>query len=243
MHRRTAIWIMSAALTAAPVTLSAQAAGKPQAERITNGPNVEGTGQSWAVIAWTTNTGGSTVVKYGTDRNHLDQTAQSPYSDNEATQAQNHRVRIANLQPGTTYYYQVVSGQGEGTGTQAQGEVQQFQTKGSAQHQGGASGAAALGITHGPVVEKTGGNYAVIAWSTNTGGSSIVHYGTDPNSLSQMSESPYANDRESNGETHRVTLRNLKPNTSYYYQVDSGQGQGTGSESKGHVETFKTAPQ
>ncbi len=87
------------------IALPAQAAPAPQksqAERITDGPRVEGTGNSWAVIAWTTNTGGSTVVKYGTDRNHLDQTGQAPYSDNEKSQAQNHRVHLNNLKPGTT---------------------------------------------------------------------------------------------------------------------------------------------
>ncbi|HUO60982.1 MAG TPA: hypothetical protein VMU24_09965 [Candidatus Acidoferrales bacterium] len=29
-------------------------------------------------------------------------------------------------------------------------------------------------ITHGPVVETVGRDYAVVAWSTNTGGSSVV---------------------------------------------------------------------
>lgn len=240
MGNRTATWMLSVALIAAPVGLSAQAAGRAQAEKITNGPVVEGTGNSWAVVAWTTNTGGSTVVKYGTAPNHLDQTAQAPYADNEATASQNHRVRISNLKPGTTYYYQVVSGQGEDTGTQAQGTVQQFQTRGTSQS---GQSAHALGIVHGPVVEKTAGNYAVIAWSTNSGGSSIVRYGTSPNSLGQMAESPYAKDSGANGETHRVTLRNLQPNTTYYYQVDSGQGQGTGTEAKGTVQTFKTAAQ
>ncbi|HMF90088.1 MAG TPA: fibronectin type III domain-containing protein [Candidatus Angelobacter sp.] len=105
------------------------AAQKPQAERITNGPVVEGVGDTWAVIAWTTNTGGSTVVRYGTDERNLNETAQAPYADNEKTQAQNHRVHLNNLKPNTTYFFVVVSGQGEGTGTEARSQTGQFKTK------------------------------------------------------------------------------------------------------------------
>ncbi|MBV9063811.1 MAG: fibronectin type III domain-containing protein [Alphaproteobacteria bacterium] len=242
MQTRTATWILAIAITGAPVALSAQASSRPQAERITNGPVVEGTGDSWAVIAWSTNAGGSTVVKYGTDRNRLDQTAEASYADNEKSQGQVHRVHIKNLQPNTTYYYQVTSGQGEGTGTQAQSPVETFKTKGNGG--GGSMGAHAEGITSGPVVEKAAGTYAIVAWGTNTGGSSLVRYGTDPNNLSQVAESAYDADRSSTqGVTHRVTIKNLKPNTTYYYQVDSGQGQGTGTEAKGKVESFKTAAQ
>lgn len=86
---------------------------RPAAEHITNGPVVEGTGATWAVIAWTTNTGGSSVVRYGTAPGNLGQRAQSPYSRNR-----NHRVRLAGLRPHTRYFFEVVSGQGEGTGTQ-----------------------------------------------------------------------------------------------------------------------------
>jgi len=51
-------------------------------------PRVEGVGPTWAVIAWTTNTGGSMVVRYGTDANNLSQTAKAAYADNEKTKAQ-----------------------------------------------------------------------------------------------------------------------------------------------------------
>jgi len=104
-------------------------AQKAAAVKITNGPVVEGVGDTWAVIAWTTNTGGSTVVHYGTDQNNLGQTAQAPYADNEKTQGQNHRVRVTNLQPNTTYFFVVDSGQGEGTGTEAKSQIGQFKTK------------------------------------------------------------------------------------------------------------------
>ena len=95
-------------------------------------------------------------------------------------------------------------------------------------------------ITHGPVVENVGRDYAVIAWSTNTGGSSVIRYGTNPSQLTQMAEAPYADNEKTKGQTHRVHIRNLKPGTTYFFFVDSGQGEGTGTEAKSKVEQFTT---
>ena len=111
------------------ITVAASAQEKPQAEKIINGPRIEQVMNTGATIAWTTNTGGSSVIKYGTDPNHLDQTAESPYADNESSKYQTHRVELKSLKPNTTYYYTVVSGQGEGTGTMAQSKVESFRTK------------------------------------------------------------------------------------------------------------------
>lgn len=114
-----------------PLALAAAvAAQKPSVEKIQGGPVVEGIGDTWAVIAWTTNTGGSSVVRYGTDKNRLNETAQAPYADNEKTVAQNHRVQLKNLKPNTTYFFVVDSGQGEGTGSEAKSRVGEFKTKG-----------------------------------------------------------------------------------------------------------------
>jgi phosphodiesterase/alkaline phosphatase D-like protein len=122
--------IALAAALAASATAAPKRAPKAQAEKITDGPRVEGTGPTWAVIAWTTNTGGSSVIHYGTDANNLSQTAKSAYADNEKTKAQNHRVHLKNLKPNTKYFFQVDSGQGEGTGSEAKSNVAEFTTKG-----------------------------------------------------------------------------------------------------------------
>lgn len=91
-------------------------------------------------------------------------------------------------------------------------------------------------ITNGPVVESTTEHTAVIAWSTNTGGSSIVKYGTNPNSLDQTAESPFA----AAGATHRVTLRNLSPNTTYYFQVESRTGKAAAGQAISQTGQFQT---
>lgn len=218
-----------------------------EAERIVKGPVVEGVGDTTAVIAWTTNTGGSSVVHYGTDKSSLNQTAESPYADNDKTSAQNHRVHIKNLKPGTTYYFRVSSGQGEGTGTEAGSGEGTFTTKGKASSAGsrgsGEAGEKREGpvrITNGPKVEGTGGTWAVIAWTTNAASGSVIHFGTDRNNLSQTAQSPYADKEGASAQNHRVRVTNLKPNTTYYFVADSAHGEGTGTEAKSPVAEFKT---
>lgn len=225
------------------VATSMVAMQRPVPERITQGPVVEGVGDTWAVIAWTTDTGGSTIVRYGTDANSLNQIGEAPYADNEKTSAQNHRVHLKNLKPGTKYYFMVVSGQGEGTGTEAKSSVGQFTTKGSTASPGEREPrerAAAVKITDGPRVEGVGADWAVIAWTTNTGGSSLVHYGTESNSLGHTAQAPYADNEKTSSQNHRVRLTNLKPRTTYFFVADSGQGEGTGTEAKSSVGQFTT---
>jgi hypothetical protein len=102
---------------------------RPENERITNGPVVETTGDTWTTIAWSTNTGGSSIVHYGRHWDHLSRSAQAPYADDDRRRGQTHRVTINNLRPGTTYYFAVYSGQGEGTGTEAWSGVNEFTTR------------------------------------------------------------------------------------------------------------------
>ena len=115
-----------ALLLAIPAMAASQNA---QPLTITDGPRIEYVGPDTAEIAWTTSIGASTVVRYGTDPNHLDQTAESPYSRGQAGHHVTHRVKIHNLKPNTTYYFMVDSGQGQGTGTEVKSQVQSFTTK------------------------------------------------------------------------------------------------------------------
>ena len=226
---------------------------KHAAVKITSGPNVEGTGDTWAVIAWTTNEPSSSIIRYGTSPSSLTDVAESPYSDQQGANQQMHRVHLKNLKPFTTYYFVVDSGQGAGTGTQAMSSIGTFATRqsgsGTAANNSTPAAAgeadenrkhAAVRIINGPRVEGTGDTWAVIAWTTNEASSSIIRYGTDPSSLSQVAESPYADNENANKQTHRVRITNLKPHTTYYFVVDSGQGEGTGTETRSNVTPFTT---
>jgi hypothetical protein len=145
-------------------------------------------------------------------------------------------VQIKNLQPNTTYYFEVESGQARGGSevesqgvlsfrTVAQGqpaihnEHPQVAQKGLANEENGK-----VTITSGPVIEHVDSNSATVAWSTNVKGSSRVYYGINPNNLIQLAESPWG----AGGLTHRVDIRNLKPGTTYYFTIETGQAQGTG---------------
>src|SRR5215472_10977630 len=89
-------------------------------------------------------------------------------------------------------------------------------------------------ITHGPVVESVTDTTAVIAWSTNVNAGTLLHYGTDVNRLDQTASMPWG------GLTHRVTLKDLKPDTKYYFKAESAQGQGSGTTVVAPQSFFRT---
>ena len=91
-------------------------------------------------------------------------------------------------------------------------------------------------ITHGPVVENVTDTTAEIAWSTNVNSGTALHYGTDPSHLDQTAGMPWG------GFTHRVLIKNLKPNTTYYFKAESGQAQGTGTLAQAAQASFQTKP-
>jgi acid phosphatase type 7 len=101
----------------------------------------------------------------------------------------------------------------------------------SAQPPAKADAAPTIKITKGPTVEYASSTSAIVAWSTNVSGATIVHYGTDPNDLSQKAMAPWG------ALTHRVTLKHLQPNTTYYFKVDSTE---SGKMGFSEVQRFET---
>ena len=198
-----------------------------QSLQITNGPKVEHVDSNSAEIAWSTNTNAGTVVKYGTAPNNLNQSAETPWG------GLTHRVTIDGLQPNTGYYFQAISAQGQGTGTQAMSTVSQFKTPNNLAA-ASTSGQPALQITSGPNVDYIASNQAKISWSTNAPSDSVVKYGTDPYLLNQVAEAPWG------ATNHQITLANLNPGTRYYFQVQSGQGKGTGATTASASQSFQT---
>ncbi len=118
--------VLVAMLLALSVWVVAQAT--PAAVQITQGPRVENTTDTSAVIAWSTNVNSSTILKYGTDKTKLDQTKEAPWGGTT------HRVTLTGLQPSTTYYFQVEATQAQGSGTGAEANVTHFTTKPAGQH-------------------------------------------------------------------------------------------------------------
>jgi hypothetical protein len=54
-----------------------------------------------------------------------------------------------------------------------------------------------------------------------------VHYGTDPNNLSQTAKSPIRLNQSHPSTIFRVRIQGLKPATTYYYTVESEEANGT----------------
>ena len=71
---------------------------------ITNGPVAEYISDSAATVGWSMHGSGDISVKYGTDRAHLDQTAQAIPSK----EGSNYHARLEGLAPRARYYFQIM---------------------------------------------------------------------------------------------------------------------------------------
>ena len=120
-----------------------------------------------------------------------------------------------------------------------------FSIPASAQFVPPAKKAARVRITQGPEPELAKEYLTIIRWTTNNPGGSpdhfgIVHYGTDPNNLSQTAKSPIRLNQSHPSTIFRVRIQGLKPATTYYYTVDSMEANGKGDGVKSTVKRFTT---
>jgi len=105
--------------------------------------------------------------------------------------------------------------------------------------------AARVRITQGPELELAREKSAIIRWQSNNPGGSdehfaVVHYGTDPNDLSQTAKSPVRLNQNHAFTVFRVRMDGLAPRTKYYYTVDSMQANGRSDGLKSEVRNFST---
>jgi phosphodiesterase/alkaline phosphatase D-like protein len=110
------------------------AAPKPNAAQITAGPELEIVSDTLAIIRWTTTNPGGTdlhygIVHYGTDAKNLSQVAKSPNRRNPSHPDMIFRVRLAGLNPQTTYYYAVESTGAVGVNDGLSSPIRTFKTK------------------------------------------------------------------------------------------------------------------
>jgi phosphodiesterase/alkaline phosphatase D-like protein len=105
--------------------------------------------------------------------------------------------------------------------------------------------AARVQITQGPELEMAKQYLTIIRWTTNNPGGSpdhfgIVHYGTDPNNLSQTAKSPIRLNPSHSSTIFRVRIQGLKPATTYYYTVASEDANGTSDGVIREIKRFTT---
>jgi phosphodiesterase/alkaline phosphatase D-like protein len=112
----------------------ARAAVNHTATQITTGPELEIASDTLAIIRWTTTNPGGTdlhygIVHYGTDAKTLSQVAKSPNRRNPSHPEMIFRVRIAGLNPQTTYYYTVESTSATGVNDGVSSPIRTFKTR------------------------------------------------------------------------------------------------------------------
>jgi purple acid phosphatase-like protein len=104
--------------------------------QVSASPTLESVSDTLAFISWTTPNPGGTIlhhaiVHYGKDPKRLDLTAESPTRINPGHREMVFRVRMHDLEPGTTYYYKVSSEQASGIADPITSGVNQFTTRSS----------------------------------------------------------------------------------------------------------------
>lgn len=188
--------------------------GEPQQQKssasLLVGPVVQDVTDNSGRIWWYPELRGTAQMRFGTNRLQLDR-----YAAVKSTAAE-----FKKLQPETTYFYSLSAAGGE----VARGH---FTTEPKGYKKGGF-------ITNGPVIEFLDYNAVVIAWSTNVNASSLVRYSQDPNNLNKNAAAPWGQ------ETHRLTIKDLKPDADYYFLVESAQAAGSGTMAKSNIGRFHT---
>jgi Purple acid Phosphatase, N-terminal domain len=105
--------------------------------------------------------------------------------------------------------------------------------------------AASVRIISGPEMERADPDFAIIRWTSNNPGGSpehygVVHYGTDPKHLDQTAKSPIRLNANHPQTVFRVRMEAIKPQTTYYYTVDSIESNGRSDGVKSPVMKFTT---
>ncbi|MDA0747300.1 MAG: fibronectin type III domain-containing protein, partial [bacterium] len=154
-----------------------------------------------AAIRWVTNEAASASVAFGTAADNLSDVRSLSDFNTE------HNVTLTNLQPSTTYFYQISSSDQNNNGP-AKSTVAQFTT--DAQPDG-----TAPQITAGSVKASAGDKTATITWETDELSDSAVEYGLSGGSLG------FNVGDASDITKHSVTLTNLTPGTEYSFIVKS----------------------
>jgi purple acid phosphatase-like protein len=165
--------------------------------QVVAGPVVEKITSSSAVVWWQTTAPEESILVYGTSPTDQPYRVQRPWTTST------HEVSMKNLQPGTTYYLAILQPDGD------KSAIGQFTTQPA-----GYSHDNNVRITNGPLFEQITPDSTTIAWSANVPSAFLIHYGTQPQDLSQTVEAPWT------PTTHRVVLRALQSDTHYYFSIE-----------------------
>jgi protocatechuate 3,4-dioxygenase beta subunit len=174
--------------------------------QITAGPFVVHLSDTSVSISWTTNEASTSLVKYGLGA--LGQTASVPGLTT------NHTVTLMNLNPVSTYSYQVGSVDEVGNGPTYSG-VGTFIT------QAPPGDITPPVITSGPTVVFIDQTSAIVQWTTDEPANSVLEYG-----LSEALGTLVGSPADVFTQTHSLTLTGLSPSTTYHARVTTSDPDG-----------------
>jgi len=210
---------------------SGSSSGNVDNVQILDGPRPQNVTPNSATIYWRTDDVAASDVKYGTDANNPSQRAY------ERGGAREHTAELTNLQPGQTYYYQILRRDGSvrtsGQFSTPSSNAGNTSTTPSPSTGTPAQGSSSVAVNKGPVVQYVNQNTAIISWNTNQQSSSTVKYGTDGNNMNQTATGNW-------GTNHQVQVQGLQPNTTYYFVVNSSPAENTGNVATSAPQSFQT---
>lgn len=160
-----------------------------------------------ATVTWTTDEDATSQVEYSLN----DDLSGSSVTTEITDLRMNHSVIISGLTADTTYYYRAISK--DAYDNTATSTIRSFLTAGAKED----STPPVISVVTTATTTLTS---ATINWTTNENSNSIVDYGTTV-SLGSM-----AGQITDSVMSHSVTLTNLTPGTTYYYQVRSQDSSG-----------------
>jgi hypothetical protein len=163
-----------------------------------------------ATITWTTDEAASSQVNYGVT------TAYSLSSTLNTNLSTTHSVTLTGLMPGTTYDFDVMSANINGTSSTSSNST--FQTAGSA------PGPVITSVAASSITSST----ALITWTTDQASTSVVNYGQTVSSATLVT-------------SHSVALSGLTPNTTYTFSVTSVNAGSVSTTSSSYTFTTSTA--
>ena len=173
-----------------------------------------------AVITWTTNEPATSRVEYGISTSYGSSSALN------STPVTSHSRTLTGLAASTTYHYRVTST--DRAGNVATSSNSTFTTSAAPD----TTSPVISGVTAGTMTASS----AVITWTTNEAGTSLVQYSTDLsfNLSSALNSVPVT--------SHSRTLTGLSPTTTYNYRVVTTDTAGNAATSATNTLTTSAAP-
>lgn len=171
-----------------------------------------------ATITWTTDESASSLVDFGTDTNY------GSTQGNSADSETSHSATLTSLVSDTTYYYRVKSMDASGNIVTDDNSEAGYTFLTISAPDPGDTTAPTISSVSNSSITSTG---ATITWTTNESSDSTVGFSLNT-SFDQEQGSTTATT------FHNITLVNLAPETTYYYQVksrDDGGNLGTDNNS------------